>query len=180
MVVGKLTRPSVGLTALSDLQPDLLVTSVDTAPPEPDMASYLAQAFDAAPGLRIVVLSERTDARRIDEAFAAGAAAFVTRSATTGELATAIRHAFRPTVYLAVTQQLDREVEPLTHRELEVLQLTAQGRSNVEIARILWVTEQTVKFHLSNVYRKLGVANRTEASRWASAQGLTSDLARSE
>ena len=51
----------------------------------------------------------------------------------------------------------------LTPRELEILQLVAGGASNGVIARQLWVTEQTVKFHLSNVYRKLGVSNRTEA-----------------
>ena len=60
----------------------------------------------------------------------------------------------------------------LTRREREILQLAAAGRSNAELARRLWVTEQTVKFHLSNVYRKLNVSNRTEASRWAQLHGL--------
>ena len=60
----------------------------------------------------------------------------------------------------------------LTRRELEILQLVAEGHSNAQLARMLWVTEQTVKFHLSNVYRKLDVANRTEASRWAQLRGL--------
>ena len=60
----------------------------------------------------------------------------------------------------------------LTRREIEILQLVAEGHSNAGVAKLLWVTEQTVKFHLSNIYRKLGVANRTEASRWAQLQGL--------
>ncbi len=60
----------------------------------------------------------------------------------------------------------------LTRRELEILQLVAEGYSNSQLARMLWVTEQTVKFHLSNIYRKLDVANRTEASRWAQVNGL--------
>ena len=50
----------------------------------------------------------------------------------------------------------------------------AEGYSNAHLAKMLWVTEQTVKFHLSNVYRKLDVSNRTEASRWAQVQGLLS------
>ena len=62
----------------------------------------------------------------------------------------------------------------LTRRELEILQLVAEGHSNSQLARMLWVTEQTVKFHLSNIYRKLDVANRTEASRWAQLNGLLS------
>ena len=60
----------------------------------------------------------------------------------------------------------------LTRRELEILQLVAEGHSNSQLARMLWVTEQTVKFHLSNIYRKLSVSNRTEASRWAQFHGL--------
>jgi DNA-binding CsgD family transcriptional regulator len=60
----------------------------------------------------------------------------------------------------------------LTQRELEVLRLVASGRTNRELGRQLWVTTQTVKFHLSNIYRKLGVANRAEAAQWAQAHGL--------
>ena len=82
-------------------------------------------------------------------------------------------------IYLAGTRltpappvaQLD-DSPGLTRRELEILQLVAEGHSNAELARMLWVTEQTVKFHLSNIYRKLDVANRTEASRWAQLRGL--------
>lgn len=61
---------------------------------------------------------------------------------------------------------------PLTARELETLRWVAEGHTNAWIARKLWVTEQTVKFHLTNIYRKLGVANRTEASHYA----LVNDL----
>ena len=60
----------------------------------------------------------------------------------------------------------------LTRRELEILRLVAEGHSNAALAKMLWVTEQTVKFHLSNIYRKLDVSNRTEASRWAQLNDL--------
>ena len=60
----------------------------------------------------------------------------------------------------------------LTRREREILALATEGKSNAAIARELWVTEQTVKFHLSNIYRKLGVPNRTAASRWAHEHGI--------
>jgi DNA-binding NarL/FixJ family response regulator len=60
----------------------------------------------------------------------------------------------------------------LTRREREILALVAEGSSNGTVARKLWVTEQTVKFHLSNIYRKLGVSNRTAASRWAHDRGM--------
>ena len=60
----------------------------------------------------------------------------------------------------------------LTRREVEVLQLVSNGMTNRAVARALWVTSETVKFHLSNVYRKLGVGNRAEASQWAHENGV--------
>jgi DNA-binding NarL/FixJ family response regulator len=62
----------------------------------------------------------------------------------------------------------------LTPREVDVLSAAAEGLSNAQIGRRLWVTEQTVKFHLSNIYRKMGVSNRTEAMRRAISRGLVS------
>jgi DNA-binding NarL/FixJ family response regulator len=67
---------------------------------------------------------------------------------------------------------------PLTARELEILRAVAEGHTNARIGRQLWVTEQTVKFHLSNIYRKLGVSNRTEASRYALVNGLAGSARR--
>ena len=67
-----------------------------------------------------------------------------------------------------------RKIESLTPRELEILQLVAEGHSNAVIGRKLWLAEQTVKFHLSNVYRKIGVRNRTAAARWAELHGVSS------
>jgi DNA-binding NarL/FixJ family response regulator len=67
-----------------------------------------------------------------------------------------------------------RETAPvsLTARELAILRLVAEGLSNLDIASRLYVTEQTIKCHLSNIYRKLGVGNRTEATRYAYRNGL--------
>jgi DNA-binding NarL/FixJ family response regulator len=62
----------------------------------------------------------------------------------------------------------------LTGRELEIVQGVADGRSNREIAQALWIAEQTVKFHLTNTYRKLGVENRTGLARWAYERSLHS------
>jgi DNA-binding NarL/FixJ family response regulator len=122
------------------------------------------------------------DTQVIDAALVAGAAAYVVKTARSEDLASAVRQAFSHSVYLAgwrtttpqpAPQQTATEDSPgLTRRELEILRLVAEGHSNAQLARMLWVTEQTVKFHLSNVYRKLDVANRTEASRWAQVNGL--------
>ena len=90
-----------------------------------------------------------------------------------------MRQAFEHSIFLAGGRfprhekpEPSGDWHPLTRRELEILCLAAEGHSNAELAKMLWVTEQTVKFHLSNVYRKLRVTNRTEASRWAQVHGL--------
>ena len=118
----------------------------------------------------------------IDAALVAGVSAYVVKTAHPEDLASAVRQAFSHSVYLAGRRNLaPAPVEPkveaadepgLTRRELEILRLVAEGQSNAQLARMLWVNEQTVKFHLSNIYRKLDVANRTEASRWAQIHGL--------
>jgi DNA-binding NarL/FixJ family response regulator len=62
--------------------------------------------------------------------------------------------------------------EAVSEREVEILELVAQGLTNGEIAQRLWVTETTVKFHLSRIYRKLGVSNRTAAALWLRDRGV--------
>jgi DNA-binding CsgD family transcriptional regulator len=65
-----------------------------------------------------------------------------------------------------------REPAGLTRRELEILRLVAEGRPSREVAKILWVTNQTIEFHLANAYRKLSVRTREEAIEWARIHGL--------
>jgi DNA-binding NarL/FixJ family response regulator len=76
--------------------------------------------------------------------------------------------------HIAREQQRAARKWLLTPRELEVLHAVAEGHSNAQIGRQLWVTEQTVKFHLSNIYRKMGVSNRTEAMRRGIMRGAVS------
>jgi DNA-binding NarL/FixJ family response regulator len=66
----------------------------------------------------------------------------------------------------------DAGTTPLSEREVVVLEAVARGLSNTEIGRQLWISEQTVKFHLRNIYRKLEISSRTEAARYAYRTGL--------
>ena len=117
--------------------------------------------------------------QHVNQALADGACGYIVKSIEPGELASAIRHTVDGTVFtsagapssLRSTSQ-DSPQRLITERELEILQYVAEGLSNSQIGKQLWVTEQTVKFHLSNIYRKLGVSNRTEASRYALRHGL--------
>ena len=179
-VVAKATSSTTALDLLAELEPDLLITGIKMSEDEIDGIGLLRQARERRPELRVIVLSMYEDSQHIDAAFAAGAAAYVLKTAHPDDLTSAIRQAFEHSIFLAgarppaATQApAPREDSPgLTRRELEILQLVAEGHSNAELARMLWVTEQTVKFHLSNIYRKLDVSNRTEASRWAQLRGL--------
>jgi DNA-binding NarL/FixJ family response regulator len=181
-VVGKTTSTSDALSMVDDHNPDLLIAELDSPAGDPSGIALIERARSSAPSIRTIVLSLHTDTQVIDAALAAGASAYVVKTAHPDDLAAAIRQAFSHSVYLAgrrpeapapAPQAVSLDDDPdLTRRELEILRLVAEGHSNAELARMLWVTEQTVKFHLSNIYRKLDVANRTEASRWAQVHGL--------
>jgi DNA-binding NarL/FixJ family response regulator len=179
-VVAKATSPSAALAQLAKHDPDLIVTGLKTPNGEMDGIEFVRCARRNAPRTKIVVLSAYDDPQHIEAALEAGAEAYVLKTTHPDDLISAIRQAFQPSVFFAAdgrsgsqaARQPSDEPLRLTRRELEILQLVAEGHSNAQVARTLSVTEQTVKFHLSNVYRKLRVANRTEASRFAQLRGL--------
>ena len=183
-VAGKATEPKQALELIGACRPDVFVTGIEMGDAEMDGIECIVHARELVPSLRAVVLSAHTETEYIDKALDAGAVAYVVKSAHPDDLASVIRQAFQHSIYfagsrpaaatsdrLAATTESD-EVSDLTRREREILQLVAEGHSNAKLAKMLWVTEQTVKFHLSNVYRKLDVSNRTEAARWAQLNGL--------
>jgi two-component system response regulator DevR len=175
-VIAKTTTPDEALEIVEDRRPDILLLDVDFADEGIDGIALIRDARELEPELRVIVLSLYDSPLEVEAAFSAGASAYVLKSVHPDDLATAVRQAFQPSIYLPGWKPTspasgDRS-KLLTERELEIVRLVGEGHSNRELARMLWVTEQTVKFHLTNVYRKLGVSNRTEASRWAQAQGL--------
>jgi NarL family two-component system response regulator LiaR len=184
-IVAKTTSGAEAITLVEELRPQLLTLEIDSLPGEPDGLAVLRRARSSVENLRTIVLSRNYETQYVDAALAAGASAYIVKTAHPDDVASAVRQAFDHSVYLPgrsesthvePPQQRARELPGgLTRRELEILKLVAEGHSNAALARMLWVTEQTVKFHLSNVYRKLEVANRTEASRWAQMNGLLGD-----
>ena len=179
-VVGKATTPTRALELVDKLVPSLFVTGVHMGEGEMDGITCISRARDRFPELRGVVLSSETSTDYIDRALEVGVVAYVFKSAYPDDLASAIRQVFGNSVYFVGSrpgtasrhQAVARHETDLTKRELEILQLVAEGHTNANLAKQLWVTEQTIKFHLSNVYRKLDVSNRTEAARWAQVHGL--------
>ena len=126
------------------------------------------------PGLPIIALSGVADPGHVQQAVALGVNAYVGKGTRANDLPSIVRHVIAGAMVLPATSADARSVLDLTPRELEVLRLAAEGLSNCEIGSRLYVTEQTVKFHLGNIYRKMGVANRTEAAHQALRRGLIS------
>ncbi|MFN2469913.1 MAG: LuxR C-terminal-related transcriptional regulator [Gaiellaceae bacterium] len=173
-VLGRYTSSDAVLKAIDKRAPDLLVADLDTEG-HLDGLTLVGLARRRRPALRIIVLTLDEEPARVSAALAAGADAYVLKAAHPEDLATAVRQSFAQSVYLATPVMppgAPAGFVPLTARETEILQLVAEGYSNRRLAELLAVSEPTVKFHLTNVYRKLGVANRTEASRWAQRHGV--------
>jgi DNA-binding NarL/FixJ family response regulator len=138
--------------------------------------SCLDALRDAQPHLCVVVLNSSSSPYDIRSALARGARAYVVRRLNPLDLPATLRQAHDGTVF-HVSGEISApddalRMAGLTPRELEMLQAVARGLSNKAIGQELWVTEQTVKFHLGNLYRKLGVPNRTAAAGYAHAHGL--------
>jgi len=176
-VRGKATSADETLTLLGLHEPDLLIVDLGDND-DVGAQTFFDEARRRAPFLRIIALSASSEPAQITRVLGAGASAYVTKRAQAEDFATAVRQSFEQSVFMrgnvhGVAGRSEAEKEArLTRRESEILRLVADGKPNQEIARDLWITEQTVKYHVSNIYRKLGVANRTEASRWAQLNGL--------
>jgi DNA-binding NarL/FixJ family response regulator len=176
-VVGATTSPDAAVALLQEHKPDLLVAELDLPEGREEGLRVLELGRVGDPTLTVIVLSSTDDPSLIDAAFGRGASAYVLKTSDVEVIATAVRQAFEPSLYFARPQQpAEQPVElaapKLTRRELEILKLVSEGRSNRQVAELLWVTDQTVKFHLANVYRKLGVRSRFDAARWAFEHGV--------
>ena len=174
-IVGEAMNGSQAVSLVGRTQPDVVL--LDIRMPGMDGLVCLDQIKKRNPEVKVVVLSASTDQKLIENVLKRGASAYIVKSVNPIDLPAAIRQALDETVYTAIG--LSRESHSaaakeagLTARELAILTALAQGKSNAAIAKELWVAPQTVKFHLTNVYRKLNVANRTEAARYAYQQGL--------
>jgi len=174
--------------AVREAQPDIVV--VDGLDDADAGIDHLREVREEAPNALVLLLSAPLEHPALHEVLEAGAMACISAaSRSTGAVPAVVTPAVAPAIepprpiapptpVNAAPAPADNEIRaaaersPLTPRELEILRAVAEGHTNARIGRQLWVTEQTVKFHLSNIYRKLGVSNRTEASRYALLNGL--------
>jgi two-component system, NarL family, response regulator LiaR len=190
-VVGEAGDGAAALALLESREVDVLL--LDLHMPRMDGFACLDAVTGRWPDLPVVVLTVEEDQDVALDVMRRGAAAYVPKYVRPGDLAALVRQvaggavlirgsrlagAFGDLARTAIEGAQGRKpAHGLTQRELEVLRLVAQGMSNADIARTLFITTKTVKYHLTTIFGKLGVRNRTEAAASAIALGLTSPRA---
>jgi len=166
------------LALVAQKRPDVFIAEIDGVQGVLDFELVRA-ARQIVPDLRVILISDVRERNAVTAAFSSGVDIYVLHDADPDDLTSGLRQLFNQSIFIAANWaapsalQSVRSCAPsLTRREYEILQLVAHGYTNGAMAMMLTVTEQTIKFHLSNIYRKLNVSNRTEASRWAQVHGL--------
>ena len=174
-VVGEATSGSQVLPLVSSSRPDVVL--IDLRLPEIDGITCLEQIRQRHSKVKVVFFSAVDEHDQIVRALASGACAYLLKNIDPGDLAAVVRQAVTGSFFCvgrleSPAQHPSHADLGLSERETEILCGVARGLSNRAIAKELWLSDQTVKFHLHNVYRKLDVANRTEAARYAFDHGL--------
>jgi DNA-binding NarL/FixJ family response regulator len=177
-VVGAAAGGDEALRLAAEREPDVVL--MDLEMPGTDGIQATRELCTRRPAPAVVVLTSFSDRERILAALDAGAVGYLLKDAAPDELARAIRAAARgdapldPRAARELLAQRDRtRAGPqLTEREQEVLALVAQGLPNKLIARRLAISERTVKGHLTHIFERIGVADRTQAALWARDHGL--------
>ena len=179
-VLGTSGTPEEALELVEAHKPNVFIFDPQATDAQGSWLRAAVWIAENAPKTHIVGLSSSLNEDAVSQAIACGVTVYGSRTLDTDDIKAAIRQAFRCTIFHArnvlATPSTSERVQfggiSLTRREVEVLRLVPKGMTNGQIAQALWVTEETVKFHLSNIYRKIGVNNRTRASRWAAEHGF--------
>jgi DNA-binding NarL/FixJ family response regulator len=180
-VVGEAASGTETIEKARQLLPDVIL--LDLEMPGMDGVAALREWSETCPNVRAIVFTAFDSDERIVGAVQAGAKGYLLKGAPRNEIFNAIRivsqggSLLQPVVASRLLQRIAKppdqhDGEALTEREMDVLHLLAQGKTNKEIAAALVISERTVKFHISSILGKLGAGNRTEAVTTAAQRGL--------
>jgi two-component system response regulator NreC len=183
-VVGEANQGATVLKIAGELKPDIILLDL-SMPPGPGGIEVTRELKQKLPGARVLILTVHEDEALLQEAIRMGASGYILKRAVESELIDAIRAVSRGELYVhpAMTRALLNKLgpspsanaalaEPLTPREIEVLQLIAQGYTNRQTADILSISIRTVESHRSNLMNKLGLSSRVELVRYAKEHHL--------
>lgn len=184
-IVGEAMNGKEAVQFVESITPDVVL--MDLVMPEMDGAEATKQIKEKFPDVKIVILTSFSDQDHVIPALRAGASGYQLKDIEPDELVRTIRqvmkgdHTLHPKVTAHVMTQLvndnkkeNTKLYELTKREKEVLKEIAKGKSNKEIAASLFITEKTVKTHVSNILSKLELSDRTQAALYAVKNGLDS------
>lgn len=179
-VVGEAVNGTETIEKTRQLLPDVIL--LDLEMPGIDGVAALRELTDSCPNVHALIFTAFDSDERIIGAVQAGAKGYLLKGAPRNEIFNAIRvvsqggSLLQPVVASRLLQRITNASqhggEALTEREMDVLHLLAQGKTNKEIAAVLFISERTVKFHISSILGKLGAGNRTEAVTIAAQRGL--------
>jgi DNA-binding NarL/FixJ family response regulator len=175
-VVGEASSGEELLALVERRRPDLVL--LDLHMPGLDGLDCIAELKRSSPDVKTVVISASDDRASIDAALLAGASAYILKSVSAVDIPSVLRQAASGSVFHVPSSPRSRDGEEqagrpeLTRRESTILAALASGATTKKISRDLWLSEHTVKFHLTNIYRKLGVSNRGAAIRYAFENGF--------
>jgi NarL family two-component system response regulator LiaR len=183
-VVGEAVNGRDALEKVESLKPDVIL--MDLVMPEMTGIEAIEKITASHPDARILVMTSFAADDKVFPSIKAGALGYLLKDSDPEDLIRMIRQVHRgelsihPTIARKVIQELNRPAKepltpsPITEREVEILQLLAQGMENKEIAARMVVQDATVRTHVSNILRKLQLANRVQATLYALRTGLTS------
>ncbi|HQE92588.1 MAG TPA: response regulator transcription factor [Anaerolineae bacterium] len=181
-LVGEAADGVEAVARARELRPDIIL--MDVVMPRKDGIEAISEIKQALPDVHILVLTSFAEDDKVFPAIKAGASGYLLKDTAPQDLLRAIRdvHQGLPTMHPAIARKVMQEIqrpsnlpptaEPLTAREADVLKLVARGLANEEIAKTLFISERTVRTHVSNILRKLHLANRTQATLYALREGL--------
>ncbi|MEO8519517.1 MAG: response regulator transcription factor [Dermatophilaceae bacterium] len=178
-VIGESGGGELAVTLAGQLDPDVVL--MDLSMPGMDGVEATRRILGAHPQIRVVVLTSFADQERVADALEAGAVGYLLKDCDGRDVLAAIRSAalghapLDPRVARALLPSAKPRVrDTISARELQVLRLVAQGLANKQIGRTLGISERTVKVHVTHVFRRIGVTDRTSAAMWA-RENLGSD-----
>jgi DNA-binding NarL/FixJ family response regulator len=170
-VVGEAANGEQAIKAGTELQPHVVL--MDLSMPVLDGASATRRLLAESPGTRVVVLTSFAEQPQVSDALAAGAVGYLLKDCDPRDLIAAVRSAAEghapldPRVARALLPKPSSPADELSDREREVLSFVARGLANKQIGHSLGISERTVKAHLGNIFRRIGVSDRTSAAMWA-------------